>query len=139
MKVLDKIFFQGHPNVSCTHGTTIEITKDKYLTPRGNCIMGIRSSKGCIDLNEELKAAIKSEKKIRVLIQSKHFSDEFIGFGCKDLKLLDPDDMVFRKSDYICDRTVLINCTKSSNDLDRDLIKEIALTKYKLELLFFNE
>ena len=51
MKILDKFYAYSHANVIGSHKTTIEITKDNYLTKKGDCIVGINSSKGCIDLS----------------------------------------------------------------------------------------
>ena len=134
--ILDEIIAHGHSNIRCTHNTTIEITKDDYLTPTGTCILGIKASKACSNLNLTLKKAIFAEKRIKVIIEVDNFSDYFYGYGNKSLTLSHERDMVFRKSNYICNRTVLIKCTKAARDLDRNLID--ALSKYdkKLKLKF---
>ena len=44
-----KIIAYGHKNVRGTHKTTFEITKDKDLTERGTCIIGVNAS---YDLDE---------------------------------------------------------------------------------------
>jgi len=108
MTVLDKIYAYGHENILCSHKTTIEFTKDKYLTKKGNCIIGINASKACYDLDPKLKEAIINEKKVKVILEVNNIKDYFYGFGHKNLRLLNKKDMVFRKSNYICDRTVLI-------------------------------
>ncbi len=125
MKVLEKIYAFGHENILCTHNKTIEITKDNYLTVKGNCILGINASMACKDLNSKLKSQIRKGKKFKISIRSGEIFDFFLGYGDDKLTLLSDKDMVFRKSNFICDRTVLINCNKSSNELHRDLIKEI--------------
>jgi len=33
----------GHPNMRAAHKLTLEFTKDKELTPRGDCIIGINA------------------------------------------------------------------------------------------------
>ena len=33
----------GHKNILATHKTTIEFTKDKELSLKGNCIVGVRA------------------------------------------------------------------------------------------------
>jgi len=43
---------------------------------------------------------------------------------------------VLRKSSFICDRTILINCTKSSNDLNRDLIEKLKISGNQFIVLF---
>ena len=125
MTILEQIQASGHENILCTHTTTIEITKDTHLTKNGNCILGINASKACLDLNPKLKNYIQKGKKIKVSIIVNDLMDTFYGFGDKDLTLLDEDDMVFRKSDFKCDRTILINCTKSSNELNRELVENL--------------
>ncbi|MFX1452781.1 MAG: DUF371 domain-containing protein [Promethearchaeota archaeon] len=136
MVVLDIISANGHENILCTHSTTIEITKGKNLSKKGNCIIGIRASKACFDLNPSLKKKIKEGSKIKITLKLNHLEDSFFGFGNKDLKLLDKRDMVFRKSNYISDRTVLINCTKSSEDINRELIKNLKIPRNKLTIIF---
>ncbi|MFW9987484.1 MAG: DUF371 domain-containing protein, partial [Candidatus Odinarchaeota archaeon] len=112
MVVLETISAYGHKNILCTHSTTIEITKEKNLTKKGNCIIGINASKACFDLDPILKKNIKKGNKIKIILKLGNLQDSFYGLGNKNLRLLDKKDMVFRKSRFICDRTVLIDCTK---------------------------
>lgn len=136
MVILETISAYGHENILCTHSTTIEITKEKSLTKKGNCIIGINASKGCFDLNHHVKKKIKDGNKIKITLKIENLQDSFFGFGNKELGLLDKNDMVFRKSDFICDRTVLINCTKSSKEIKRELIEKLKDPGKKLSIIF---
>ena len=136
MTVLDKIYAYGHENILCSHKRTIEITKDKDLTKKGNCIIGINASKACHDLEPKLKEAIINENKIKVILEVDNKKDYFYGFGNKNLTLLSKKDMVFRKSEFISDRTVLINCTKSSNNLKQELIEALRYPRKQLSIQF---
>ncbi|MFX1327078.1 MAG: DUF371 domain-containing protein [Promethearchaeota archaeon] len=136
MVILEKISAYGHENILCTHSTTIEITKEKSLTKMGNCILGINASKAVFDLNQILKQKIKNESKIKVTLKIENLQDSFFGFGSKELKLLDKNDMVFRKSNFICNRTILINCTKSSNEINRELVEKLKIPGKKLSIIF---
>ena len=136
MNILDTVLAYGHPLVKCSHRTTIELTKEDYLTEQGSCILGINASKACKDLNLELKEKIRNRNAIRVLIEVDDIIDSFIGYGDEKLHLKSENDMVFRKSSYICDRTVLINCTKSSMDLNRELIKKLNDPNKKFTIKF---
>jgi hypothetical protein len=127
--LLDKLEAYGHAKIKCLHNTTIEVTKDDYLTEAGTCILGINASKSCYDLAPLLKSSIKKGDKITVLLVVDELYDFFEGYGNSQLTLTNPHDMVFRKSDFICDRTVLINCNKSSSDLDRELINRLKNEK----------
>jgi len=136
MTILDSINAIGHSLIQCTHNTTIELTKDDYLTKKGTCILGIKASKACYDLTPELKRKIMAGEKIEVVIKVGENIDHFYGYGSKKLKLLSTKDLVFRKSDYICDRTILIKCTKSSRDLNRKLIKNLTNSKNHISIVF---
>ena len=136
MTILDTITAKGHPLIQCTHTTTIELTKDAYLTKNGTCILGIEASKACYDLNPLLKRKITDGEKITVIIKAGEIFDSFYGFGHKKLTLLNKKDIVFRKSDYICDRTILIKCSKSSSELDRNTIKKLTSSKEHFSIIF---
>jgi len=136
MTVLDSITAKGHPLIQCTHTTTIELTKDTYLTKNGTCILGIDASKACYDLNQLLKKKIIEGEKITVIIKAGDIIDSFYGFGDKNLTFLNKKDIVFRKSDFICDRTILIKCSKSSSELDRNIIKNLTNSKELFSIIF---
>jgi hypothetical protein len=136
MTIIDTIEIMGHPFIQCIHNTTIELTKDNYLTKKGTCILGIKASKACYDLNPLLKKKIKNGEKVDVIIKVDEISDSFYGYGNKKLTLLSKKDIVFRKSDFICDRTILINCTKSSNELSRNIIKRLINPKKQFSIFF---
>ena len=136
MVILDSINAIGHSLIQCTHNTTIELTKDEYLTKKGTCILGIKASKACHDITPELKRKIVAGEKIEVVIKVGENIDHFYGYGSKKLTLLSTKDLVFRKSNFICDRTILIRCTKSSRDLNRNLIKNLTNSKNHISIVF---
>jgi len=134
MESLEVIKAFGHANILGTHKTTIEITKEKDLTLKGDCIIGIKADKACSDLNIKLKQEIRRENKFKVVIKLNNISETFYGWGHKGLKLRSSRDIVFRKSNFICNRTILINCTKSSQDLNRTLIEKLKNENQLIEL-----
>ena len=136
MTKLESITAKGHPLIQCTHTTTIELTKDTYLTKNGTCILGLEASKACYDLNQPLKKKIIDGEKITVIIKAGDVIDSFYGFGDKNLTFLSKKDIVFRKSDFICDRTILIKCSKSSSELDRNIIKNLTNSKERFSIIF---
>ena len=129
LTIIESVHAWGHENILSTHRTTIEITKDKNLTKKGDCIIGVNASKGCIDLTKEFKTQIKNGTKFKVILKAKDIQDYFYGYGNKNATLLDKNDMVFRKSNFICDRTVLINCSKSSVEINRDITRTLRNPK----------
>ena len=136
MTILEEIDIYGHENILCTHNTTIEITKDIHLTKKGNCILGIRASKACHDLNPSLKKKLQKRNKMKISIHVDDLTDSFYGYGNSGLKLSSEKDMVFRKSNFICERTVLIDCTKSSSELNRDLVKKLSTPGKRYAITF---
>ena len=99
-----KIFSKGHRNVTSHHKSTFEITKDEEIGPTADCIVGV-------DMDTE------------------NGHDEITGFGHEDLTLTHPTDIVIRKSDYVCSRTLMIGADKAAKDLDGDLIDDLKNEK----------
>ena len=136
MSYLELIYAYGHENLLCTHNSTIELTKEKHLSKRGNCILGVKASKACLTLNSELKDNIIKEKRFKITLKVDNLTDFFYGYGNKELSLLNKRDIVFRKSNFICSRTVLINCTKSAMELNRNLIEKLRTPRKEISLFF---
>ncbi len=121
----DSFLARGHPAITSLHPTTMEITKETHLTARGDCIVAVGSSKACIDLSEGLKRAIRGGAQLFLLLEVDGLSEEVRGVGHPGLSLRHPTDMVFRKSGFVCPRTVFIHADKAARDLDRELVERL--------------
>jgi hypothetical protein len=120
----DEITFRGHPNVQSLHAKTVEITRDEHLTLRGDCIIGVRASKGCADLDEPLKRRLRANVslvKIEIMVGGETFT--IAGRGDERLSLLNQHDIVIRKTNFACPRTVSVRCDKASSDVPRKMVK----------------
>lgn len=116
----------GHENVTSLHKSTFEITTDPSLTLKGDCIIGVKSEITLNDLPDELKQQIQTDdKKIELLLESDNYSDKIVGYGSSELSLDHPSDMVCRKSEFTCSRTLMIKADKAAKDLDKNLIDEL--------------
>lgn len=116
----------GHENVTSLHKSTFEITADKTLTLKGDCIIGVNSNVTLKDLPEELKNQIKTDNnKIELILETDNYSDKIVGYGSSKLTLNHPTDMVCRKSNFTCNRTLMINSDKAAKDLNINLINEL--------------
>jgi uncharacterized protein len=115
----------GHPNILATHRSTIEITKESSLTPRGDCIIGISSNKACDGLPEALKQALRQGKKLTITLECNGEHDTITAYGDTKLTLTDPVSMVIRKSSFTCPRTLAVRADKAAADLSRKLIEEL--------------
>lgn len=132
---MEKIFAFGHPNILGTHETTIMLTKEAELTKRGDCVIGVNANKSCADLSNELKAALKSNKKFEIILRAGGIEEKITGFGSPDLILINKKDIVFRKSSHIDDRTLLIKCNKACKDLSREFAGKLMDSNVRLEIV----
>ncbi len=124
---VEVVEFKGHENVRATHKTTIEITREEYLTPKGDCIIGVKASKGLKDFSECFKelARRSTSRLMAVIIDSEGHMDIIKGEGSPELSFSDPVKMIIRRSSYASPNTVMINADKAARDLSRDLIKSL--------------
>jgi uncharacterized protein len=122
--VQDEVTFYGHPNIRSLHAKTIEITKDEHLTPRGDCIIGVKADKACADLDESFKHRLKSNSSVvRMEIMVGDESFLISGMGDGRLSMLNAHDIVIRKTNFVCPRTMSVLCDKASSDMPRKLVK----------------
>lgn len=127
-----EITFFGHKNIRSLHEKTIEITKESHLTPQGDCIVGINSEIGCMGLPDEMKEKIRNKNsriKFSIIIDDLQF--DITGKGHPGLTLTHNEDIVLRKSDFICPRTIAIKCDKASNVIPRKMIELLQNPKIK--------
>ncbi|MEM2995093.1 MAG: DUF371 domain-containing protein [Candidatus Bathyarchaeia archaeon] len=126
MEIEEVITAYGHKNIQATHRTTLEITKEPQLSKRGDCIVAVSADKALADLNAEFKDYLRRKNaKITVLIGAGGISELVNAFGSPQLILTHPTDIVVRKSNYICSRTLAINADKSALDLSRTLVEKL--------------
>lgn len=131
-----EINFSGHINVTSLHQKTIEITKEKSLGPNGDCIIGVNASAGCNDIPQNIKKLLKNpDSKVTITITVGSSSFEILGSGHSELLLTDPDDIVIRKSDFICPRTLAIKCNYAADSIPRNLINNLKNSKTRGKFL----
>ncbi|MCE5215229.1 MAG: DUF371 domain-containing protein [Methanobacterium sp.] len=121
---------KGHKNVTSKHKTTFEFTKDKDIGKAADCIIGVSSKVNLTDIPQKLRNAIKDDKSIITIhLETENADDKIIGYGHPDLTLDHPTDMVCRKSEYTCSRTLMIKADKAAVDLKRELIEDLKEDK----------
>ena len=127
-----EIEFSGHENIRSNHQKTIEITKESDLTLKGDCIVGINATSSCSDLPQELKDKLRvSDSKVTFSIHVGVHEFVIEGKGHPDLILTHSEDIVIRKSDFICPRTLAVNCDKASDLLPREMVSLLQDPKTK--------
>ncbi len=122
---------KGHPNITSRHKTTMEFTKDPEIGITADCIVGVDSKVAMKDIPREIVDAIRDNFTfITLKLQTENAEDEIHGFGHEELTLDHPTDMVTRKSEYKCGRTLMIKADKAACDLKKELIKDLADSKH---------
>lgn len=117
----------GHENVTATHASTWEVTTDDYLTPAGDCILAIEADYAPDEVSREFVDACQdSDAEITARFEAAGHVDVVIGEGHPDLEYTNERGFVGRTSDYVDDRTVMVNADKSAMDLDRGLVDALA-------------
>ena len=122
----------GHENVTAEHASTFELTTDDWLTPAGDCIVGVEADRTPRDFSPEFREACRDadatiEATLVVEPGDETFEETIAGRGDPDLSLLDDRSMVGRTSDYTDDeRTILVDGDGAAADLDRDLVAALA-------------
>jgi len=118
----------GHPNITAIHKTTIEFTKEKGLSLKGNCIIGVNADFDTKELKRFVKQ--KSNSKITIKIMVDNIIEEIHAVLNPDFN--DNHELVIRKSDFISKRTFAIKGDKAAKDLDRKLVKKLKKHNQKM-------
>jgi hypothetical protein len=127
-----EIQFYGHKNIRSNHQKTIEITKESHLTPSGDCIVGVNASASCADLPPALKKKLQDpNSKVTFSIKVGEHEFNVEGRGHENLLLTHLEDIVIRKSDFVCPRTLAVKCDKASDLIPRNMISLLQNPKTK--------
>lgn len=115
----------GHPNITAKHKSTLEFTKENNVTLRGDCILGVGATTSLYDLPEEMKQAIQkgNEMHVELIIDSEKIVIK--GKGHKNLLLLSKQDMVIRKSEFTCPRTLMIDADTAAKDIPNSVVAKM--------------
>jgi hypothetical protein len=131
----ENISAMGDENIKALHPSTLMFTREKHLSKTGDCIVAVAANKVVVDLNQEFKDKLKRPNaKVTILIEADGLIEQITAFGSPKLILTHPTDMVIRKSDYICNRTLAIHADKSANDLSRELVKKLKNPHQKVNI-----
>ena len=119
----------GHPNIKGTHKNTLEFTKEEYVSPEGDCIVGIKAD---FD-KEKLKAFAKKHKHVKITIKTGGLSETILAKTNPDFD--DDKELVIRLGEYPSKRTFAVRADKAAKHLNRELIKALQMGS-PLEITF---
>ncbi len=113
---------KGHENTLSEHKTTLEFTRDKTLSKKGDCILGISADTSFSDLIGRAGKKL-NERKLIVSISAGRYTDFLSG-------LFNPvfssnHEMVIRKSNFTDARTFMTGSNKSAVEIDRKVVRHL--------------
>ncbi len=117
---------RGNPNILATHETTLEITKDTELTEKGDCIIAVSADFSLQQL-QRLIGSCSSKGKIKLTIETAGIKEEITAvvneaFGSDH-------EIVFRKGNFLSERTLGVCTDKSAADVERRLAEKLKDAK----------
>lgn len=126
VKIAEVVIAWGHENILATNQKTFEITKDTYLTKKGDCIIGVAANKNFNDLSNEFKTFMQRYG-TKIIITIEVDGDRVLveAEGNPKLTFKGSSGMVVRKSNYTCSRTLAIKSNKAANDFPRNFIEKL--------------
>jgi hypothetical protein len=132
---------RGHEHVSAEHRSTFEVTTDDYLTPAGDCILGVEADRAPADFDESFADACRDpDAKITATLlvgdpadgtgdavldrgrEAYEHEGVVVGRGSPELTLESDRSLVCRTSEYVDDRTVMLEADHGAVGFDRELV-----------------
>ena len=132
MREREVVHARGHENVSAEHASTFEVTTDDWLTPAGDCILAVEADRTPADFDAAFVEACRDPDAtvtatITVTTDDGETHEQTVtGRGHPDLTFENERSHVGRTSEYVDDRTVLVDADAAAADLDRDLVEALA-------------
>jgi hypothetical protein len=100
---------------------------EEHLTETGNCIIGVAAEKGCAGLSREFRESLACDDAILVTTLSCGGEEATIrSRGSSQMKLDHPTDLVWRRSSFVCGRTIGILSDHVAATLPKSLINNLA-------------
>ena len=126
VRVIESLTAYGHPNITATHKTTFEITKDEELSRAGTCIIAVGANKGAADLSSAFRNVLQLPGSILETLLTCGNNEVLIrSIGSENLALTHSTDLVWRRSTFTCNRTIGISSDYTALDIPRELISDL--------------
>lgn len=118
----------GHRNILARHKTTLEFTKDREISRRADCIIGVNSD---FDINDLRKFIFcKGRVKIIISVNNEKFEvNAVLNEGFNDEK-----EVIIRKTNFASERTLGINADKTASDVPEKMAKLLQNPWQKLKI-----
>ena len=115
----------GHKNILSRHRNTLEFTKDKDLSEKGDCIVAVGADYKLTEIKKLLKY-----KKLKLSMSAGRSKEEIL-FDANP-KFNDNHEIVLRITDFVSERTLGTRSSKASKHLSRKFVQKIQNPKQKI-------
>ena len=123
----ERVLAVGHEHVTAAHASTFEVTTDGYLTPAGDCILGIEADRGPAEFDPAfVRACRDADATIEARLSVGRESATVTGRGHPELTFESERSLVVRTSAYVDDRTVVVAADAAAGDLPRGLVDRLV-------------
>ncbi len=117
----------GHEHVSADHQSTFEVTTDDWLTPAGDCILAIEADRAPASFDTAFVEACRdADATITATIVVGDRTQRVTGTGHPELSFESDRSLVCRTSDYVDDRTVMVNADAAAADFEPELVDALT-------------
>jgi 16S rRNA (cytidine1402-2'-O)-methyltransferase len=116
---------RGHPNVTGTHGKTVEVTRDVDISRRATCVLGVAS-------DHDDRALLALRGPVEVALECDGVTDGFT--ATISPFFLGDSSLVFRRGASLRGRTLAFDATKTAADVDRDLVAKLGASDRELRV-----
>jgi len=130
----ERVRARGHENVRGAHESTLEVTTDDWLTPAGDCILAVEADRAPADFDPAFVESCRDAAATITarLLLSPDDADEptavtaVRGRGHPGLTFESDRSAVCRTSEYVDDRTVMVEADRAAGDLDREVVAPLS-------------
>jgi hypothetical protein len=118
---------QGHENVTAAHQSTFEVTTDDWLTPAGDCILAVEADRAPASFDPAfVEACQTTSARIEAVVTVADRTWTAVGRGDPELTFDSDRSLVCRTSEYVDDRTVMLEASGAAVDLDREAVTALS-------------
>ncbi len=108
---------RGHPNIAATHTKTLELTRDREISRRATCVLGVGS-----DHDDGALLALRG--RVEVVLECDGTRDELT--ATLSPFYLGADSLVLRRGEGLRADTFAFDATETAATIDRDLVRALA-------------
>lgn len=123
----ERVRARGHEHVRAEHASTWELTSDDWLTPAGDCILGVEADRVPADFDDAFVDACRDRTAmVEARLRVDGHEQVIVGSGHPDITFESDRSLVARTSNYVDDRTVMVGADAAAADVDRAIVDALA-------------